>query len=274
MRVRLIRAAGLAALLTSLSACNSPSHPSIHESLNATLWTMTAPEYFASASQAYRAARDNLVVALNDPQWSAAIEQTGDYAALPPAVLMDIDQTILDTSIYNARIVTEHGEYTQKTFSDWCHEATAPAIPGAKNFIQDALSRGVKIIYYSRRIESLRECTTKNLQALGLPVEQEFLLLNNYQPETEKAYLRAQLSDTFRILLLVGDDLDDFVANSKTDPVSRMALVRQYHEHWGRKWVVLPNPMYGAWDTSLYGHDYGMPRHQRVDAKVQYLSNQ
>jgi acid phosphatase len=261
---------GVIPLLCILTACNTQP-AGTHESVNATLWSLTAPEFHAGATQAYRAATDSLDAALEDPRWTAALEQEGNYADLPPAVMMDIDQTILDNSIYNARIVTEYGEYTQETFSAWCKEVAAAAIPGAVEFIDYAGSRGVTVIYYSRRIEPLRECTTKNMEALGIPVEQEFLLLNNRRPDSKKAYLRTELSSRFRILLLVGDDLEDFVAGTRVDRAARMALVKQHEERWGRQWIVLPNPMYGAWDTSLYGHNYELSREEKLELKIRHL---
>jgi acid phosphatase len=262
-----------ATLLWSLAGCctQPPTHPGRHELLDATLWSLTAPEFRASAIQAYRAAARSLDAGLDDPRWTATLEQRGDYADLPPAILLDIDQTVLDNSAYDARIVTRYGEYSQQTFSQWCREEAATAVPGARDFLAYARERGVTVIYYSRRLESLRDCTTRNMEALGLPVDPQFLLLNNRRPETKKAYLRTALSSRYRILLLVGDDLEDFVAGSRTDPETRMALAKRYAERWGREWIVLPNPMYGTWDTSLYGYDYDLTREERLDTKLRYL---
>jgi len=270
---RLRRGLLAVALLWLLLGCSTrpPAHPGAHESLNATLWTLTAPEFYASATATYRAATGNLDAALDDPSWTAALEQRRDYTGLPPAVLMDIDQTVLDNSVYNARIVTRYGEYTQESFSEWCREEAATAIPGAREFVTYARERGVAVIYYSRRMESLRDCTTNNLEALGFPVRQEHLLLNNKQSDTKKAQLRTELSSRYRILLLVGDDLEDFVSGSRTDPDARMALATRHAARWGRQWIILPNPMYGAWDTSLYDHDYGLSRDERLERKLQYL---
>jgi 5'-nucleotidase (lipoprotein e(P4) family) len=261
------------ALIALLSGCgNQQAIPGQHESLNVTLWADTAAEYAASTSQAYHAAEASLEMALADPQWTAALEQDADYSGLPTAVLMDIDQTVLDNSRYNARIVTRYGEYTQDTFSEWCREVAATAIPGAKQFVDRAVERGVTIIYYSRRLETLRDCTTKNLQALGFPLpDQKHLLLNDKLPSTQKTQLRHQLSSQYRILLLVGDDLEDFVAGSKADPAARRTLARQHSSRWGRQWIILPNPMYGSWDTSLYGFDYTLPADQRLNLKLQHL---
>ncbi len=251
---------------------NQPPGPVTHESVNATLWNQTAAEYVAISTQAYRVAAANLDLALTDTQWTAALEQHEGYSGLPPAVVMDIDETVLDNSRYNARIIEEYGEYTQETFTDWCEESAATPIPGAKPFVDHAVAQGVAIIYYSRRIEQLRDCTTRNLAALGFPLpDQQYLLLNDKQPATSKAQLRSELATRFRILLLIGDDLEDFVAGSKADPASRRDLANQYAERWGRQWIILPNPMYGTWETSLYGADYGLPRDQKLDFKTRHL---
>jgi 5'-nucleotidase (lipoprotein e(P4) family) len=267
------RAIVVAASILLLAACSSQQFkPDTHESLNATLWSQSAAEYAASTTQAYHVATTNLELALADSQWTAALEQRGGYSGLPPAVLMDIDETVLDNSPYNARIIRQYGEYSQDTFSEWCKEAAAPAIPGAKDFVDHALERGVTIIYYSRRLESLRDCTTRNLEVLAFPLpDQKYLLLNNGLPATKKAQLRIQLSSQYRILLLVGDDMEDFVADSKSDPAARRSLSGEHTERWGREWIILPNPMYGSWETSLYGFDYELPRDERLDLKRQHL---
>ena len=59
------------------------------ESLNSTLWMQTAAEYQASALQTYNAAASNLEAAIQDSHWTAALEQSGAYAALPVAVVLD-----------------------------------------------------------------------------------------------------------------------------------------------------------------------------------------
>ena len=261
------------ASLLALSGCSlQQADTEAHESLNATLWVQSAAEYKASTTQAYRIAAANLDLALADTQWTAAIEQQGDYDELPPAILIDIDQTVLDNSRYNARIIKQYGEYTQETFSAWCEESSAPAVPGAKAFVEYARERGITIIYYSRRLENLRDCTTRNLEALGFPLpDQQYLLLNDEQPGTKKAYQRTEWSLRFRILLLIGDDLDDFVAGSKTDSAARRAIVTEHADRWGREWIILPNPMHGAWETSLYEHQYLMPRDRRLGIKPQHL---
>ncbi len=268
------RTTGLAAsLILLLAGCGSEQiRPDTHESLNATLWVQTAAEYNASTVQAYRLARLNLDIALADAGWSAALEQRDDYSDLPPAVLMDIDQTLLDTSDYNGRIVMQYGKHSSQKFDQWCNEAVAAPIPGARDFVDYATRQGVTVIYYSRRSESQRDCTTRNLAALGFPLpDQKYLLLHQDDNAVSKAQRRIDLASQFRILLLIGDDLDDFVAGAKSDPATRRAISSEHAQRWGRQWIILPNPMYGSWETSLYEFDYALPREKQLDRKRSQL---
>ena len=256
----------LAMVVTVLSGCaQQPPGVEPHEMLNATLWAQSSAEYEAVTRQVYRVARANLDLALADPQWRAALEQTGDTTGLPPAILLDLDETILDNTSYEVRIIRRLGKYSRASFADWCREIDAPAIPGAKEFLDYAAERNVAVFYYSARRENLRDCTSRNLHALQFPFPDESrLFLNN---GTSKAAYRARITANYRILLLVGDNLQDFVDGSRMDPARRRDLARTYAERWGREWIVLPNPMYGHWESSCYDYDYQLTRGEQLRLK-------
>jgi acid phosphatase len=233
--------------------------------LNATLWAQSSAEYEAVTLQVYRLARDSLDQALADPHWSAALEQTGDYSGLPPAIVLDLDETILSNTSFEVRIIRRLGKYSRASFADWCREVDAPAIAGAKEFLDYAAERNVAVFYYSARREYLRGCTARNLRALQLPFPEESrLFLSN---GTSKSGFRAMIAGDYRILLLVGDNLHDFVDGSRTDPSRRRELARRYADRWGREWIVLPNPMYGHWESSFYDYDYKLPREEQLRRK-------
>lgn len=237
--------------------------------LNATLWAQSAAEYEALTRQVYRLAREKLDEGLSDPHWSAALEQTGDYIDLPPAIVLDLDQTILDNTSYEVRIIRRLQKYSQASFADWCREVDAPAIPGVKDFLDHAAGRNVAVFYYSARRENLRDCTARNLHALQVPLPDESrLLLNTGISKTE---YRAMIAREYRILLLVGDNLQDFLEGSRSGPSQRRDLARRYADRWGHKWIMLPNPMYGHWESAGYGFDYGLPRDDQVRSKYRQL---
>jgi 5'-nucleotidase (lipoprotein e(P4) family) len=257
-------------LVVQLGGCaRQPEKNNSHEMLNATLWQQTSAEYIGLASQVYRTARSNLDQALADTDWTAALEQTNDYALLPPAVMLDIDETVLDNAPYEARIISTLGKYSPATFAEWCHKENAPLVPGAKAFLDYAVQKDVAVFYYSSRREKLRACTTRNMRDLGLPLPGDTRLL--LSDGTSKSDYRKVIARQYRILLLVGDNLEDFVEGSKSDPASRRELALRHVGRWGRQWIILPNSIYGHWEASMYHFDYQLPRDQQLHMKLLHL---
>ncbi len=257
-------------LVVQLGGCaRQPEKNNAHEMLNATLWQQTSAEYIGLASQVYRTARDNLDRALADTAWTAALEQTNDYALLPPAVMLDIDETVLDNAPYEARIISTLGKYSPATFAEWCHKENAPLVPGVKAFLNYVVKQDVAVFYYSSRRERLRACTTRNMRELGLPLPGDTRLL--LSDGTSKSDYRKMIARQYRILLLVGDNLEDFVEGSKSDPASRRELALRHVGRWGRQWMILPNSIYGHWESSMYNFDYQLPRDQQLHMKLLHL---
>ncbi|MFB6240663.1 MAG: HAD family acid phosphatase, partial [Gemmatimonadota bacterium] len=110
--------------------------------LDATLWTQVSAEYRGASIQAYRTARRQLVKALDDTTWTAALEQEEPYGGKPPAVILDVDETVLDNSAYQARLIRRGEGFGSESWDRWVREARAPAVPGALRFAQYAHRRG------------------------------------------------------------------------------------------------------------------------------------
>src|SRR6185295_10235965 len=119
--------------------------PPAHDLLNAVLWMQRSVEYRASALTAFALARIRLDQALLDPKWTAAPkEQTGAYQSLPPAVILDVDESILDNSGYQAWMVLKDTTFDPKTWNAYVNTVTSVPIPGTVEFAQYAVSQGVK----------------------------------------------------------------------------------------------------------------------------------
>lgn len=231
-----------------------------HENLNAVLWVQTAVEYEASTVQAYRLAQLQLDAALADPTWTAAIEQKGDVSKLPPAVILDIDETVLDNSPFEARMVRDHTQYSTETWDRWVLEMRATAVPGAREFTEYAAKKGVRVFYVTNRTSNLEEATRKNLAAERFPIaaDVDTVLARGERPEwsaSAKGPRRAYVASTHRILMLVGDDLGDFIEDASGTPEDRRRKTGPYSNWWGRRWIILPNPTYGSWERAIIGSE-------------------
>ena len=222
------------------------------------VWVQTALEYRASTEQAYRLAALQLDTALKDRSWTAAIEQASDAAALPPAVVLDIDETVLDNSPFQARLVRDAATYSEEAWQKWVAETRATAIPGAREFTQYAAQKGVAVFYISNRMSVTEAPTRTNLQALGFPLDEKVdtVLTRGERPEwaaSSKGPRRAFVAASYRILLLIGDDLGDFVVNASGTPDDRLAHTASNDDWWGRRWIMIPNPTYGSWERAVTG---------------------
>ncbi|RME51229.1 MAG: hypothetical protein D6795_08640 [Deltaproteobacteria bacterium] len=246
-----------------------------HDNLNATLWMSHAAEYRMVVREIYAAAQRSLDAALADPTWHAALEQGEDAAGLPPAIIVDIDETVLDNTPYQARLVRENTTYSPASWQRWVREARARALPGAKAFLQYAAGRGVRVFYVTNRDAQVEEATRKNLVSEGLPLaEGEDTVLTRHEREgwgSDKTSRRAYVAQRYRILLLLGDDLNDFVSGARTSPSERLSLARRHEDAWGSKWFLFPNPTYGSWEGALYDFEYRRPTEEKRLKKHRYL---
>jgi len=266
---------GLLLLLVLLSSC-STDRPS-HEGLRAVLWVQTSAEYRACAEQAYRMAKDKLDLALRTQDWTAAPEQLKDYQDLPPAVILDVDRTVLDNSPFQGQLVKESRAFTRDLWEKWVYMAKAPPVPGALEFMKYAESMKVEIFYVTNRTVNLEQATRNNLEKIGFPTKREpdtVLMRKEKGWGSDKSSRRRHVAKGYRILLLLGDDFNDFLSGVRGRGVTledRMRLVEQYKSYWGEKWIILPNPVYGSWEAALYEFEYGLPHTEKLKREYEKL---
>jgi 5'-nucleotidase (lipoprotein e(P4) family) len=224
-----------------------------HEVLNSVLWVQTSAEFWALASTTYNSAQVVLEQAMSQKSWSAALEQKPGYENLPPAVILDLDETVLDNSPSEAQLVLDRTVYTQDGWNAWVHTVAAAAIPGAQSFLASAEKKGVKVFFVTNRSLSEQEDTLKNLATLGIAASDDTVLCSGENGWTsDKTARRAEITKSYRVLLLVGDDMNDFVSTATLTPEQRRALAKTYSDRWGKSWILLPNSMYGSWERALF----------------------
>jgi 5'-nucleotidase (lipoprotein e(P4) family) len=240
--------------------------PLKHERLHAVLWMQQSGEYAASAEQAYRTAAANLTIALRHPaQWTDAVPPAAPQQRRRAAVIVDVDETILDNTPEEvALMAADKRKYEDAIWKAWERKNAEP-IPGALAFLQDAARRNVDVFYVTNRSAENKSVLHANLARLGfpLPLGDESILTpadcSTGDTSTDKECRRRDIARGHRVLLLVGDDLSDFLRVSGMTVEQRLAAVRSNAARWGQSWIVLPNPSYGSWERAYYDsqHDEG-----------------
>jgi 5'-nucleotidase (lipoprotein e(P4) family) len=219
--------------------------------LAATLYHQKAAELEALYFQAYNIARYRL---------DEKLKKTQDPSGL--AIVLDVDETVLDNSPYEAKTIIENISYPEG-WDEWMNLANAKALPGAVDFLNYADEHGVGIFYITNRKEKYREQTMKNLIDKGFPqVVNDHLLLRTDGSGKEKR--RNTISENFEIFLLLGDNLSDFdMVFDKKSTAERSAIVENYKNEFGKKFIILPNAMYGNWMSAIYNYDHALNHQQK-----------
>lgn len=243
------------------------------QNIMSVLYQQTAAERLAGSLQTFRSAKQALDNALADPSWSALPGQ--DIQGKKPAIIVDVDETVLDNTAYEARMILDGTKYPEGWVS-WGKEAAATEVPGAKDFLNYAASKGVTIFYITNRVVELKEATQNNLIKLGIPWDQtkETILMrgeNNWG--SDKGSRRALVAQKYRVLLMAGDNLGDFVdaKDNNLSPQQRKAIVEEYADYWGEKWFMLQNIAYGDWEGALYDFDYSLSPDEVHNTRLESL---
>jgi acid phosphatase len=252
----------------------SPIHSAQDPRLNATLWQQTSAEYRVLAQTIYSIAKFQLDRALVDKEWTAEPSQKDGFQNLPPAVIMDIDETVLDNSVFQARLIHAGAYYSDSLWKSWTKETGAVSIPGAVEFVSFAQARDITVFFVTGRHHSDEQETRTHLRSVGinLPKDKDTVLMRGERKEWEadKASRREFIAHSYRVLLLIGDDLGDFISGHRGTPPERTNNALN-HNAWGTKWFLLPNPTYGSWIDSLHDFDFTLSKDEILRRKLQYL---
>jgi len=214
-------------------------------------------EYYALVNTTYERAIETLDRALLDKKWTAAVEQEGDFSLLPPAVILDLDETVLDNTPFEAHLIKSRSPFVREEWDRWVGKASAGAVPGALKFIAEAQKKGITVFFVTNRRDYQELPTRRNLAKLGIALSQDIdSVLSEgeklYDWPSDKTYRRRYLAQHYRILLLIGDDLGDFIEGAMDSPDKRLHLARENMNRWGISWFLIPNPIYGSWEMSLH----------------------
>ena len=224
--------------------CQSRATETLAEqSLLAVLWYQRAAECRALYHQACNIARERLDQHLARKTHSR-----------PSAIIVDIDETILDNSPYQAGLARRGQTYTETTWTNWVNFARANPLPGISNLLYYAASKKVEVFYVSNRKAFQTLQTITNLQQQGLPFadDQHVLLRTNKESKDDR---RGPLltNGVYEIVLLLGDNLADFHHDfESTNQLERLEHAERAQAAFGSNYIVLPNPMYGNWEGALY----------------------
>lgn len=225
-----------------MSQPTSGSHLVTDGKLYAAAFMQRSAEYHALCLQAYNIAKLRLDEYLQSSTSSKS-----------KAVITDIDETILDNSADEVHHDLQGKGFDPTEWAQWTAMAAADTVPGALSFLKYAASKNVEIFYITNRDEGDREGTLKNLQKFGFPNADNAHLLPRQNTSSKEAR-RQQVMANHDVLLLLGDNLADLspLYDNKKSTEERLQATKELANQFGNHFIVLPNPVYGDWESALY----------------------
>lgn len=216
-------------------------------------WLEHSGEAQALYYQAYNMAKHNLGLMV--------LEQS----AKPKAVILDIDETVLDNGNAAAYQIKHNVPFNQKMWNEWVNMSDATPTPGSVAFTNYAKSMGVQVFYVSDRSADQLAATRKNLEKWGFAdaTTPGHIVLATTTQDKQPRF--DQIEKKYDVVEFFGDQLTDFgqAFENKTN-AEQQAKVKELQNKFGWTFYQLPNPTYGEWETHLLHNSYSQSDAQKV----------
>lgn len=250
MRQKMTLGAAIGIALVTLTGCVQPAKTDrqaqqqlADQSVLALNWFQQSGEYQALTHQAFNSAR-------------LAFDQAKVAPGKKKAVVVDLDETMLDNSPYSGWQAQQGQPFAAATWAKWSQAQQAGAVPGAVQFARYVNSHQGTMFYVSNRKQAEYAATLANMQKLGFTGMSEKTVLLSGDTSNKQARFDAIKNAGYDIVVYAGDNLNDFgAATYHKDNAQRRAFVADNQSKFGTEFIVLPNPLYGDWESGM-AQDY------------------
>jgi 5'-nucleotidase (lipoprotein e(P4) family) len=212
----------------------TPAAPAAPLLPHALRWVRDAAEYEAASRQLYRSL-------------DALIEREArSRASNTWGVVLDADETVISNLTF--QIENDGKPYTEEAWTAWAKRRAATPMPGAKAFLDRVRALGGKIAIVTNRRQPICADTEAVFKTLALVYDAMLCRTDvsdkNPRFEAVAKGTAAPGLPPIAIVAFVGDNIQDF-------PALTQAIRNRGDDafaDFGRRFFVLPNPMYGSWE--------------------------
>jgi len=246
--------------------------------LGGTVYAQVSGEFAGLCLQSYRIATDSLQKKL--------AARVGQQGAKPPAVVLDLDETVLNNSTFQSWLVRSGCQYSEELWQRYVMTCgnEAQLIPGAMPFLQDAAKSSVRVCFVSNRRELLRARTIEVLRRLGVwsgnarSAAPLLLLAKDDEKRPNKIERMRDLALHYDVMLFIGDSLGDFPekfaveqddlgVKHVAESIRKKVVALRYK--WGQDWILIPNAAYGGWADLVNDSPLESIGHSAMEATMQ-----
>nr|WP_312968665.1 5'-nucleotidase, lipoprotein e(P4) family [Brucella intermedia] len=259
MRKTLLAISAILVCSASLAGCATnqrfASYQLEQQNVSAINWMQLSGEYDALAYQAFNGAR-------------RAFDAAEPAKGRKKAVIVDLDETMIDNTAYAGWRVRQGVPFTEETWARWMAAGQARPIAGAVEFARHVNANGGTMFYVTNRDARSFQSTAANIEKLGFPgVSAKTLLLNSGQSNKQERFDSIK-AEGYDVVIYMGDNLNDFgTAAFHKNNQQRRAFVEANREAFGTKFFMLPNPSYGDWVSGMAQDYYKQSPQRQLEIK-------
>lgn len=167
------------------------------------------------------------------------------------AVIMDVDETILDNSLFEQEQAESGRAYSDSSWAAWVRREAAPALPGAVAFTQRVHALGGRVVLVTGRADALCPETRANLERVGVAFDEALcqptsLSDKNPRFEAVRGGRSPSTLGALDVLMWVGDNIQDFPGLTQAIRVGQDSAFAPF----GHRFILLPDPLYGSWEKN------------------------
>ena len=228
----LILLAGCASGVREAPVVEAPAVPELPLDVH---WVRNSAEYRALVLATYVAAGQRL-------EELAPGREAGTWA-----VALDADETVISNSQYQKELVAAGERHSRERWYAWARRHEAPALPGARPFLERVRQLGGKIAIVTNRDEAICDDTRANFRKESLPFD--VILCRTGEDRKEPRWAMVEAGTTpaglaaLEIVMWLGDNIQDFPGWTQDQRFEEADAFADF----GVEYFVLPNPMYGSW---------------------------
>jgi len=202
-------------------------------------WVRSSAEYHAALFQVYRLA-------------TTRVEQA--VAKLPAgswAVILDADETVLDNSLYQLERAQQGLRFTPESWFLYVKRRVSIPVPAAAGFLSRVRTLGGKIAIVTNRLDTECDDTKAVFDAHKLAYDAMLCRVTGSPSDKNPRFAAVAEgrtpagSNKMAIVAFVGDNILDFPALSQNSKAQGAPAFADF----GVRYFLVPNPMYGSWET-------------------------
>ena len=197
--------------------------------------------------------------------WSVTHQAAARPRGTTWAVVLDLDETVLDNSAYQLERAAYGLPFDGPSWDAWVDRGEAGLVPGVAPFIAQVRELGGNVAWVSDRSTAGAAATRANLIRNGIWRDSDLLCLKGGPADSTKARRRTEIATgrgdcawvgrPARVLAFIGDQVKDGPGRGDFPGPGEPDSLSGVDSSFGVSSFIIPNPTYGSWTDKVTRRD-------------------